>query len=87
MAAGPAPARLRARGVLIYGHMTFHERLRAVCAGLGERKLDLLVAIHDGAHFIETPNPVMVLTGFKSIGPAAVVMARDGAVSLIVTPA
>ena len=67
--------------------MTFNERLRAICAGLGERKLDLLVAIHDGAHFIETPNPVIVLTGFKSIGPAAAVIARDGAVSLIVSPA
>ena len=50
--------------------MTFNERLRANCAGLGERKLDLLAAVHDGAHFVETPNPVMVLTGFKSIGPA-----------------
>jgi Xaa-Pro aminopeptidase len=54
--------------------------------GLGERKLDLLAAVHDGAHFIETPNPVMVLTGFKSIGPAAAVTTRDGAMSLVVTP-
>jgi hypothetical protein len=67
--------------------MTFAERLRAISVGLGERKLDLLVAIHDGAHFIETPNPVMVLTGFKSISAAAAVITRDGAVSLIVTPA
>jgi Xaa-Pro aminopeptidase len=67
--------------------MTFDERLRAICAGLSERKLDLLVAVHDGAHFIETPNPVMVLTGFKSIGPSAAVTTREGAVNLIVTPA
>ena len=67
--------------------MTFDERLRAISAGMTGRKLDVLVAIHDGAHFIETPNPVMVLTGFKSIGPAAAVLTRDGAVSLIVTPA
>ena len=34
--------------------------------------------VHDGAHFIEKPNPVMVLTGFKSLGPAAAVLRRDG---------
>jgi len=67
--------------------MTFSERLRAIRAGMTERRLDVLVAVHDGAHFIETPNPVMVLTGFKSIGPAAAVMSDDGATSLVVTPA
>ena len=54
---------------------------------MDERKLDVLVALHGGAHFIETPNPVMVLTGFKAMGPAAAVLERDGTVSLIVTPA
>ena len=54
--------------------MTFEERLAAIRANMAEQKLDLLVAIHDGAHFIETPNPVFVLSGFKSLGPAAVVL-------------
>jgi len=67
--------------------MTFDERLAAIRANMAEQKLDLLVAIHDGAHFIETPNPVFVLSGFKSLGPAAVVLGRDGEMSLIVTPA
>ncbi len=67
--------------------MTFDERLAAIRANMIEQKLDLLVAIHDGAHFIETPNPVLVLSGFKSLGPAAVVLRRDGETSLIVTPA
>ena len=48
--------------------MTFEERLTAIRAGMIEQKLDLLVAIHDGAHFIETPNPVLVLSRFKSLG-------------------
>ena len=52
-----------------------------------EHELDLIVAVHDGAHFIETPNPVLVLSGFKSLGAAAVVLPRDGDASLIVTPA
>jgi Xaa-Pro aminopeptidase len=67
--------------------MTFDERLAAIRAAMVERKLDTLVAIHDGAHFIETPNPVFVLSRFKSLGPATVVLRRDGNASLIVTPA
>src|SRR5260370_38504894 len=67
--------------------MTFDERLAAIRANMAEHKLDVLVAIHDGAHFIETPNPVFVLSRFKSLGPAAVVLRRDGEASLIVTPA
>jgi Xaa-Pro aminopeptidase len=67
--------------------MTFDERLAAIRAGMIEHKLDQLVAIHDGAHFIETPNPVFVLSRFKSLGPAAVVLPKDGEASLIVTPA
>src|SRR5215470_6049258 len=67
--------------------MTFDERLAAIRAAMIEHKLDALVAVHDGAHFIETPNPVFVLSRFKSLGPAAVVLRRDGETSLIVTPA
>jgi Xaa-Pro aminopeptidase len=66
--------------------MTFDDRLCAIRAGMIEHELDLIVAVHDGAHFIETPNPVFVLSGFKSLGPAAVVLPRDGDASLIVTP-
>src|SRR5262245_47960252 len=67
--------------------MTFDERLAAIRANMAEQKLDLLVAVHDGAHFIETPNPVLVLSGFKSLGPAAVLLRPDGETTLIVTPA
>jgi Xaa-Pro aminopeptidase len=42
--------------------------------------------VHDGAHFIETPNPVFVLSRFKSLGPAAVVLRSGGEASLVVTP-
>jgi len=58
--------------------MTFDERLAAIRASMIEHKLDAIVAIHDGAHFIETPNPVLVLSGFKSLRPAAVVLPRSG---------
>jgi Xaa-Pro aminopeptidase len=67
--------------------MTFEQRLAAIRAGMIERDLDLVIAVHDGAHFIETPNPVFVLSRFKSLGPAAVILPRDDAASLVVTPA
>ena len=68
------------------GALTFDERLQAIRGGMAARSLDLLVAVHDGAHFIETPNPVTVLTGFKSPGPAICVLGRDRDLTLIVTP-
>ncbi len=67
--------------------MTFDERLEAICANMAARNLDLIVAVHDGGHFIETPNPVTVVSGFKSLGPAVCLLGRDGDVRLVVTPA
>jgi Xaa-Pro aminopeptidase len=67
--------------------MTFEERLDAIRAQLVESKLDVVLALHDGAHFIEKPDPVMVLTGFKAMGPVAALIDRAGAVTLVVTPA
>jgi Xaa-Pro aminopeptidase len=67
--------------------MTFTERLAEIRARVAEAGLDLVVALHDGAHFIEKPNPVMVLTGFKALGPVAALLDKDGAMTLVVTPA
>jgi Xaa-Pro aminopeptidase len=66
--------------------MNFHERLADICQRMREAKLDLLIGLHDGAHFIETPNPVMVLSGFKSLSAAAVLLRADGEATVIVTP-
>jgi Xaa-Pro dipeptidase len=66
--------------------MNFQERLSDICRRMQDEKLLLLVALHDGAHFIETPNPVTVFSGFKSIGAAAALLYSDGACVLIVTP-
>jgi hypothetical protein len=52
-----------------------------------EHKLDTLVAVHDGAHFIETPNSVFVLSRFDRWGRLPSCWRRDGDASLIVTPA
>jgi len=66
--------------------MTFDERLIAIRDRLAESGFEVLIGVHDGAHFIEKPNPVMVLTGFRALGPAAVLLDGDGAVTLVVTP-
>src|SRR5262249_37274615 len=66
--------------------MNFAERLADIRACMQEEKLDLILGVHDGGHFIEKPNPVMVLSGFKSLGPAAALLHADGAIDLIVTP-
>src|SRR5215470_2114950 len=67
--------------------MNHEDRIAAICARMAATGFDLIVGIHDGAHFIETPNPVMVLGQFKSVGPTAVVLDRSGEATLIVTPA
>jgi Xaa-Pro aminopeptidase len=66
--------------------MTFEERLSEIRRRMDAQGLDRIVAVHDGAHFIEKPDPVLVLTGFKSLGPCAVVLER-GRETLVVTPA
>jgi Xaa-Pro dipeptidase len=66
--------------------MNFQDRLSAICARMQEERLALLIGLHDGAHFIEKPNPVMVLTGFKAIGASAAVLYRDGSTALIAEP-
>src|SRR5262249_824090 len=67
--------------------MDHSQRITAIAGAMQRSGLDLLVGIHDGAHFIETPNPVMVLSRFKSLGAAAALMDQSGEMELIVTPA
>lgn len=67
--------------------MNFQQRLSAIVMRMRAEGLDTLVALHDGAHFIEKPDPVLVLSGFKSMGPCAVVLTREGEATLVMTPA
>jgi Xaa-Pro dipeptidase len=68
------------------GEMDRSDPLISIKRDMREQGLDLLLAFHDGAHFIEKPNAVMVLSGFKSMGPAMVIVPRDGKATLVVTP-
>ena len=67
--------------------MDHAQRVAAICGAMKREGLDLLVGVHDGSHFIETPNPVMVLAGFKALGASAVVIDQNGEIDLIVAPA
>ncbi len=58
------------------------------CAGiLAERSLDLLVGVGGAIHNFLMCEPVLVLAGFRTIGPAAALLDRRGKVTLIVSPA
>ncbi|MCC6473040.1 MAG: aminopeptidase P family protein [Burkholderiales bacterium] len=67
--------------------MNIQDRVAALRQSMGEQGLELLIGLHDNGHFIEKPNPVMVLAGFKSMGDTALLLHRSGEALLIVTPA
>jgi Xaa-Pro aminopeptidase len=66
--------------------MNFAETLRSIRCAMEGDGIELLIGFHDGAHFIEKPNAVMVLSGFKALGQAMVVLPREGRATLVLTP-
>lgn len=66
--------------------MDFQDSIDATREQMREQGIDLLLGFHDGGHFIEKPNAVMVLSGFKSIGHAMVILPCDGKATLVVSP-
>jgi Xaa-Pro dipeptidase len=71
---------------LIEAAMDFVDCINAIRGQMREQGVDLLLGFHDGGHFIEKPNAVMVLSGFKSIGHAMVILPCDGKAMLVVSP-
>jgi hypothetical protein len=57
--------KLRKPHALPYKRMIFGARLRAICAGMNQQKLGVLVALEDHARFIETLNPDTKLTSSR----------------------
>lgn len=67
--------------------MDANDTLSALRRDMEAQGIDLLLAFHDGVHFIEKPNAVMVLAGFKSLGHALVIVPQGEQGMLVVTPA
>ena len=66
--------------------MDFEDCINEIRSQMREQGVDLLLGFHDGGHFIEKPNAVMVLSGFKSIGHTMVILPCDGKATLVVSP-
>jgi Xaa-Pro dipeptidase len=67
--------------------MNIQDRRNAVAASMKGEGVELLLGFHDNGHFIEKPNPVMLLAGFKSLGDTVVALHTDGECKLMVSPA
>jgi len=63
------------------------DRLAAATRHLADAALDGLVAVSNGLNNFLDSNAVYVFSGVRPIGESAVVLDRDGASTLIVTPA
>ena len=67
--------------------MNIQDRRNAVAECMKKEGVELLFGFHDNGHFIEKPNPVMLLAAFKSLGNCMVALHTDGEVKLMVEPA
>jgi Xaa-Pro aminopeptidase len=63
-----------------------NDRRTAAREWLSEQGLDGLLAFNDGQNSFLESNAVYVLSGVRPLGESAVVVARDGGATLIVTP-
>jgi Xaa-Pro dipeptidase len=67
--------------------VTRQHRLAAATRHLADAALDGLIAVSNGLNNFLDSNAVYVFSGVRPIGESAVVLGRDGASTLIVTPA
>lgn len=67
--------------------MSEDRRVRKVMVAMDRAGLDALIALSGDVHAFQQPNAVMLLTGFRAIGISYVVLRRDGAMTLTVSPA
>ena len=59
------------------------DRRAAVTALLQRRQLDRLLLIGNGHHMIDLDNPVAHMAGYRSVGPARLVIEGDGRLRLL----
>jgi Xaa-Pro aminopeptidase len=67
--------------------MDFDARIDAVLRRMAKDGIGLLIACSNGLHMPDRPDPVVHLSGYRSIGESFVFLQRDGGAKLIVSPA
>ena len=66
---------------------TLSDRRAAVLALMAREGIDRLVVCGNGHHMIDLDNAIYHLTGYRSVGPALIVVESDGRTRLITSPA
>jgi Xaa-Pro aminopeptidase len=66
--------------------MDFDARIDAVLRRMAEDDIDLVIACSNGLQMPDLPDPVVHLSGYRSLGESFVLLHRDGASRLIVSP-
>jgi Xaa-Pro aminopeptidase len=67
--------------------MEFDARIDAVLRRMARNGVDLLIACSNGLQMPDRPDPVVHLSGYRSLGESFVLLRRDGVSKLIVSPA
>ena len=59
--------------------MNFDARIDAVLRRMAEEGIELLIACSNGLQMPDRPDPVVHLSGYRSLGESFVLLHRDGA--------
>jgi Xaa-Pro dipeptidase len=66
--------------------MDIQSRRQAIREDMKARGIDILLGFHDGTHFGGSPDPLRVLTGFRCLDAAAILLHAKEQSSIVVTP-
>ena len=69
------------------GEHTLQDRHRNVRAMMARAGVDAMICCGDGHHMIDLDNAIFHLSGYRSVGPALLVLRADGRASLLTSPA
>src|SRR4029077_19655464 len=67
--------------------MDFNYRIDSVLRCMDKNGIELLIACSNGLQMPDRPDPVVHLSGYRSLGESFVLLHRDGTAKLIVSPA
>jgi Xaa-Pro aminopeptidase len=67
--------------------MSDNSRIDWLLGRMKDEKVEVFLGLSTSYHTMQDTNPVRVLTGFKNAGDAAVILERDGRMTLLVSPA